>query len=140
MLVHLAGGGGAVIAGAKNGVVYSLNPDSGALNWSRRLGQGGSLGGIHWGMASDGTRVYAAISEEVMPIVMAPYPDQPWQDNIRELVARRVRVFETTLPFRLAANIKRYKSPFLLGQSSRFVMLDRGLFLRPLPSDVRADQ
>src|SRR3546814_16419713 len=63
MLVHLAGGGGAVIAGAKNGVVYSLNPDSGALNWSRRLGQGGSLGGIHWGMASDGTRVYAAISD-----------------------------------------------------------------------------
>src|SRR3546814_1332090 len=63
MLVHLAGGGGAVIAGAKNGVVYSPNPDSGALNWSRRLGQGGSLGGIHWGMASDGTRVYAAISD-----------------------------------------------------------------------------
>lgn len=63
MLVHLAGGGDAVIAGAKNGVVYSLNPDSGALNWSRQLGTGGTLGGIHWGMANDGRQVYAAVSD-----------------------------------------------------------------------------
>ncbi|MGH8446804.1 MAG: PQQ-binding-like beta-propeller repeat protein [Solimonas sp.] len=62
MLVHAANGD-AVIAGAKNGVVYSLNPDSGALNWSRRVGAGGTLGGIHWGMANDGVRVYVAVSD-----------------------------------------------------------------------------
>src|SRR3546814_1535552 len=33
--------------------------------------------------------ITATITEEVMPTVMAPYPDQPWQDNIRELDGRR---------------------------------------------------
>src|SRR3546814_3203038 len=84
--------------------------------------------------------ITATITEEVMPTVMAPYPDQPWQDNIRELVGRRVRVFETTLPFRLAANIKRYQSPFLMGQYSRVAMLERELILRLLPAAVRADR
>jgi len=62
ILAHPAGGD-AVIAGSKNGVVYSLNPDTGALNWSRRLGAGGTLGGIHWGMAADGGKVYVAVSD-----------------------------------------------------------------------------
>ncbi len=80
------------------------------------------------------------IIQRVMPIVTAPYPDQPWRANIDELVRRRVEVFETTLPFRLAANIKRYQSPFLMGQYSRVVMLERELIVRLLPASVRADR
>lgn len=80
------------------------------------------------------------ITERVMPIVLAPYPDQPWRANIGELVRRRVEVFETTLPFRLAANIKRYQSPFLMGQYSRVVMLERELIIRLLPGPVRTDR
>lgn len=80
------------------------------------------------------------ITERVMPVVMAPYPDQPWRANIGELVRRRVDVFETTLPFRLAANIKRYQSPFLMGQYSRVVMLERELIVRLLPASVRNDR
>lgn len=84
--------------------------------------------------------ITATITERVAPIIMAPYPDQPWRANIRELVRRRVRLFETTLPFRLAANIKRYQSPFLMGQYSRVVMLERELIVRLLPGRVRADR
>lgn len=80
------------------------------------------------------------ITERVMPTVLAPYPDQPWRANIGELVRRRVEVFETTLPFRLAANIKRYQSPFLMGQYSRVVMLERELIVRLLPASVRTDR
>ena len=80
------------------------------------------------------------ITERVAPIVMAPYPDQPWRENVRDLVLRRIRLFETTLPFRLAANIKRYQSPFLMGQYSRVVMLERELILRLLPGTVRANR
>src|SRR3546814_4853571 len=81
--------------------------------------------------------ITATITERVMPLVMEPYPDQPWQANIRELVRRRIRVFETTLPFRLAANIKRYQSPFLMGQYAKVVMLERELILRLLPGADR---
>ncbi|HEV2597129.1 TetR/AcrR family transcriptional regulator [Sphingopyxis sp.] len=84
--------------------------------------------------------ITATITERVMPIVVAPYPDQAWQANIRELVRRRIRVFETTLPFRLAANIKRYQSPFLMGQYSKVVMLERELILRLLPGEVLTDR
>jgi AcrR family transcriptional regulator len=84
--------------------------------------------------------ITATITERVAPIVMAPYPDQPWRANVRELLRRRIRLFETTLPFRLAANIKRYQSPFLMGQYSRVVMLERELIVRLLPGSVRADR
>ncbi len=84
--------------------------------------------------------ITATITERVAPIVMAPYPEQPWRDNIRELLRRRIRLFETTLPFRLAANIKRYQSPFLMAQYSRVVMFERELILCLLPGHVRADR
>lgn len=84
--------------------------------------------------------ITATITERVAPIVMAPYPDQPWRANICELVRRRIRLFETTLPFRLAANIKRYQSPFLMAQYSRVVMFERELILCLLPGSVRADR
>lgn len=84
--------------------------------------------------------ITATITERVMPIVMAPYPDQNWRANVRDLVRRRIRVFEATLPFRLAANIKRYQSPFLMGQYSKVVILERDLILRLLPAPVLTDR
>ena len=84
--------------------------------------------------------ITAKIAERVMPIVAAPYADADWRANMRDLVQRRVRVFEATLPFRLAANIKRYQSPFLMGQYSKVVMLERELILRLLPAEVIADR
>jgi polyvinyl alcohol dehydrogenase (cytochrome) len=63
MLVTLPNGRPVVIAGAKNGVVYALDRESGTLVWSRRLGAGGNLGGIHWGMATDGKKIYVGVSD-----------------------------------------------------------------------------
>jgi AcrR family transcriptional regulator len=80
------------------------------------------------------------IAERVMPIVSAPYAGQDWRADVRDLVARRARVFETMLPFRLAANIKRYQSPFLMGQYGQVVALERDLLFRLLPDAVLADR
>jgi polyvinyl alcohol dehydrogenase (cytochrome) len=63
ILAKRSGAKDAIIAGAKNGVVYSLDPDTGALNWQRKIGRGGNLGGVHWGMTVDGSRVYVAVSD-----------------------------------------------------------------------------
>jgi polyvinyl alcohol dehydrogenase (cytochrome) len=49
-------------AGQKSGIYYALDPDTGALLWNTQVGPGSSLGGIEWGSASDGTRIYVAIS------------------------------------------------------------------------------
>ena len=48
-----------LLAGQKSAVVFALDPDSqGKVLWQRRVGKGGALGGIHWGMATDNKQVY----------------------------------------------------------------------------------
>ena len=66
MLVDLPNGRRALIAGAKSGVVYAVDPDHrGKLLWQRKVGHGGTLGGIQWGSATDGKRIYVALSDVV---------------------------------------------------------------------------
>jgi len=86
------------------------------------------------------SEISATIAERVMPVVIAPYTGEDWRANLRDLTQRRARVFETMLPFRLAANIKRYQSPFLMAEYTRVVRLERELVLRLLPDGVRADR
>ncbi len=84
ILATLPGGGRAILAGAKNGVVYSLDPQTGALKWSRRLGAGGSLGGVHWGMAIDHQKVYVAITDV-------------WVNKVQRLAIADLFAFQSTI-------------------------------------------
>jgi polyvinyl alcohol dehydrogenase (cytochrome) len=49
-------------AGAKSGYYWALDPDTGEVVWSTLVGPGDELGGMMWGSAVDGARVYAAIA------------------------------------------------------------------------------
>jgi polyvinyl alcohol dehydrogenase (cytochrome) len=53
---------GRVGFGQKSGMYWTLNPDNGDIRWSTQVGPGGGTGGIQWGSATDGRRVYAAIT------------------------------------------------------------------------------
>ncbi len=57
-----------LVVGEKSGVVFALSPDDGKLIWKTRIGKGGALGGIHWGMATDGQQVYAANADNIYAI------------------------------------------------------------------------
>lgn len=46
--------------GQKSGQYWSLNPDTGAVRWVTQAGPGGTAGGLQWGSAVDGRRVYTA--------------------------------------------------------------------------------
>ncbi|HIE92135.1 MAG TPA: hypothetical protein EYQ83_04435 [Acidobacteria bacterium] len=52
-----------LLAGQKSGVMYRLDPDTGEIVWETRVSEGGVLGGIEWGFASDGETVFASISD-----------------------------------------------------------------------------
>jgi polyvinyl alcohol dehydrogenase (cytochrome) len=66
ILEKLDDGRAVLLAGQKSGMVYALDPDrQGAILWQARVGQGGTAGGVEWGMASDGQQVYAATSDVV---------------------------------------------------------------------------
>lgn len=47
-------------AGQKSGQYWALEPDTGEVVWVTQVGPGGSLGGLQWGSAVDGRRVYTA--------------------------------------------------------------------------------
>ncbi len=47
-------------AGEKSGDYWLLNPDDGSVIWRKATGPGGIHGGIEWGTATDGQRVYIA--------------------------------------------------------------------------------
>jgi len=49
-------------AGQKSGIYWALNPDNGQVVWTTQVGPGGTLGGLQWGSATDGKRIYTAIS------------------------------------------------------------------------------
>jgi polyvinyl alcohol dehydrogenase (cytochrome) len=47
-------------AGQKSGQYWALDPDTGAVRWVTQAGPGGTAGGLQWGSAVDGQRVYTA--------------------------------------------------------------------------------
>jgi polyvinyl alcohol dehydrogenase (cytochrome) len=49
--------------GQKSGIYWALNPDNGNILWGTPVGPGGTLGGIEWGTATDGQRIYVAITD-----------------------------------------------------------------------------
>jgi polyvinyl alcohol dehydrogenase (cytochrome) len=64
ILTKLPNGHDVLLAGQKSAVVYALDPDhKGTILWQTRVGKGGTNGGVQWGMASDGQKVYAAVSD-----------------------------------------------------------------------------
>ena len=66
ILQDLAGGGQRLLVGQKSGHVYALDPAAaGKVVWSRRIGPGSALGGVEFGMASDGERLFVGISDIV---------------------------------------------------------------------------
>jgi len=56
-------------AGQKSGIYWTLDRDTGAVVWQTEVGPGSALGGMEWGSATDGARIYTAI---------ANYAKHPW--------------------------------------------------------------
>ncbi|WP_372784280.1 PQQ-binding-like beta-propeller repeat protein [Phenylobacterium sp.] len=65
IVFHLKGGRDVVLSGQKSGLVYGMDAASGKLLWTRQVSAGSPLGGVEWGMAADGQRLYAAAADTV---------------------------------------------------------------------------
>jgi len=64
MLVTLPNKKRALILAQKSGEVHAIDPDQkGEVLWHARVGKGGVLGGIQWGISTDGQLAYAAVSD-----------------------------------------------------------------------------
>ena len=75
VLVVLPGGKRALIGAQKSGVVTAIDPDrSGEIIWQRKVGRGGRLGGVQWGVAADESKVYIAVSDVRLDVVAPSVP------------------------------------------------------------------
>jgi polyvinyl alcohol dehydrogenase (cytochrome) len=59
VLAELPGGRQILVIGNKSGLIWALDPDHhGKVVWQQQVGKGSSGGGVLWGIAVDGERVY----------------------------------------------------------------------------------
>ena len=64
LLVDIGAGKTVVVAGQKDGRVFALDWETGQNKlWEVKLGRGSIQGGVHFGMAADGTTVYVPIND-----------------------------------------------------------------------------
>ncbi|HEX7373589.1 MAG TPA: PQQ-binding-like beta-propeller repeat protein, partial [Steroidobacteraceae bacterium] len=64
ILAKTASGQDVLLAGRKDGMALAIDPDKhDKLLWERKLGRGSIQGGVQWGMAFDGTRLYVPMAD-----------------------------------------------------------------------------
>ncbi|MCU0976280.1 MAG: PQQ-binding-like beta-propeller repeat protein [Steroidobacteraceae bacterium] len=81
-----AGGRDLLLAGQKSGDVYALDlAKRGEPVWHNKVGRGGIQGGIHFGMALDGQRLYVPISDMTSPEAEVHLHDVPSKAGIYAL-------------------------------------------------------
>ncbi len=67
-----------LLAGQKSGHVYALDPDDdGRILWTQLVGRGGFMGGIHWGMATDGEVLFVPINDRGLYSLHEDKPKSP---------------------------------------------------------------
>jgi polyvinyl alcohol dehydrogenase (cytochrome) len=72
VLTHGPDGKAVLLAGQKSAEVTALDPDrDGAVIWHTRIGEGGPLGGIEWGMAAGGGMAFVPIADPYEPKAVA---------------------------------------------------------------------
>jgi AcrR family transcriptional regulator len=83
--------------------------------------------------------IAAAKRAELLPIVDAPLDGATWRERLQQLIERRAVVFETMLPYKTAADLRRHRSRFLQSEHRALVEQQRKLLVAVLPASIAAD-
>lgn len=79
------------------------------------------------------------IEARVMPIILQAPSGETWKEKLVDIADRRAKVFETILPFRISANLKRFQSPYLMQDYRRMLRLESETVEAHLPPVVMDD-
>lgn len=79
------------------------------------------------------------IEARVMPIILQAPSGATWKEKLIDIAHRRAKVFETILPFRISANLKRFQSPYLMQDYRRMLRLESETVEAHLPTAVKDD-
>src|ERR1035437_9211041 len=84
-------------------------------------------------------QINAVMTAEIRPMVERPFSAGEWKAQLGELIDRRMRIFESIMPFKIAAEVHRHHSPFLAGQVAEMTREQRAGLSRLVPKDKRDD-
>jgi AcrR family transcriptional regulator len=79
------------------------------------------------------------IEARVAPIIAVPPVGATWKLRVFDIAARRAKVFEAILPYRISANVKRFQSPYLMQDYRRLLNLEIAIVDAQLPPSVAKD-
>ena len=77
VLIKGVNGKDVVIGGQKSGHVWALDAATGKVLWSTRMGEGTTLGGIHWGVAADSKVAYVPVADSLFTEAELPVKGKP---------------------------------------------------------------
>jgi AcrR family transcriptional regulator len=80
------------------------------------------------------------IGARVQPIIAEAPIGATWKQRLFDIAGRRARVFETILPYRISANLKRFQSPYLMQDYRRMLALEIAAVEAQLPQRVAQDK
>ena len=72
----------------------------------------------------------------ILPEIGKPLSSPDWQTRVKELMARRIRIFEEIMPVRICASIRRFRSEFLMEGYRRFLAHETSGLGLALPAEV----
>ncbi|TSB05427.1 TetR/AcrR family transcriptional regulator [Sphingorhabdus contaminans] len=81
----------------------------------------------------------AVIETRVLPIIAPPLTGADWKTRILEVAERRAVVFETILPYRISANLKRFQSSYLMEDYKRLLKAEVDGIEALVPDSVKQD-
>lgn len=76
------------------------------------------------------------IEARVLPLVLQVPQGETWQEKLADIAERRIKVFETVMPYRLAGELKRFQSAFIMQNQRRFLRLEGEIIDAHLPPEV----
>ncbi|MBT4491998.1 MAG: TetR/AcrR family transcriptional regulator [Gammaproteobacteria bacterium] len=81
-----------------------------------------------------------AINERIESIVDEPGTGRDWQENLTQMVDRRISVYEIIMPYRVAAEALKFQSTVLLTRHMEIVRDERQRLLALIPSELLEDR
>ncbi len=79
----------------------------------------------------------AVIEERVLPIIAQPLTGSNWKAKMFEIADRRAIVFETILPYRISANLKRFQLSYLMQDYQRLLKAEADGIEALLPESAK---
>ncbi|MFN7056815.1 TetR/AcrR family transcriptional regulator [Hyphomonas sp.] len=82
----------------------------------------------------------AHIEAKILPTIMTPFVSRDWRGRLEEIVKRRAALYHEIMPYRIAGNLRRFNSIYLMDNYRRNTLMERTGLKAVLPAAIHEDR